>query len=86
MKWLYRILRLFFCPHRWEYRGAMESRTEKNSDGHIVRDINLRILECRYCGIEKTNELRKLPRRLPDRPSGVCHGHDQVLDGSAPQE
>lgn len=52
MKWLYRILRLFFCPHKYEIAGETEiTRSSDNSvAGHLV------ILECKHCG--KLKEFR----------------------------
>lgn len=49
MKWLYRILRLFLCPHKW---------MEKNSKNIIKSDtravIGLSSIKvCKYCGEEK---------------------------------
>ncbi len=48
VKWLYRILRLFFCPHRW----ILVQKRELHRSGYYV--YTLRINKCRYCGKEKT--------------------------------
>lgn len=52
MKWLYRILRLFFCPHRWVNTGhtiqhyVEDWMTPDNKRATFLR----RVYECRYCG------------------------------------
>lgn len=48
MKWLYRILRLFLCPHKYiVYSEIHEFNTELSTDrpvGHI------KVLRCQRCG------------------------------------
>jgi len=46
MKWLYRILRLFFCPHFW-IKIDKES-IKSNGEEYWVGDLYT--LQCKYCG------------------------------------
>jgi hypothetical protein len=49
MKYLYKILRLFFCPHKYKLvseKGIIKSSSQKQIG-------SLRIKECQYCGKEK---------------------------------
>ena len=45
MKYLYKILRLFFCPHKYKKTVTYGPVTE---DGSVIG--NYRDKECRYCG------------------------------------
>lgn len=47
MKWIYRILRLFFCPHRYEILGEHNG---ERMDGALYRAHQLK---CKRCGICK---------------------------------
>lgn len=53
MRWLYRILRLFFCPHRWERAGVKKTGYTRKSDGKELEFESI-ILQCAYCGNMKT--------------------------------
>jgi hypothetical protein len=57
MKYLYKILRLFFCPHHWT-RVSVESieRSRQGKKLGIVAEV--RTFRCRYCGDEKTSKVR----------------------------
>lgn len=53
MKWLYRILRLFFCPHKFELlekynrkRVFQATWTEKD----VTVESQYYINRCKYCG------------------------------------
>lgn len=45
MKWLYRILRLFFCPHKWIEKERYDLSYQDNTRFGISM-----ILKCKYCG------------------------------------
>ena len=48
MKYLYFILRLFFCPHRYVDKNIIEKQTEYiNGRKRIWQEI---LQECKYCG------------------------------------
>jgi hypothetical protein len=53
MKYLYKILRLFFCPHRWDIKNT-EKMELIDGDDTIVKDYTKFTLQCRYCGNLKT--------------------------------
>jgi hypothetical protein len=53
MRWIYRILRLFFCPHRLE---AVASHQVWDEDATRARGV-IRISRCRYCGRERTSRV-----------------------------
>jgi hypothetical protein len=46
MRWLYRILRIFFCPHRWHEFDRI--RVFEPEQSHPFGDRY--VLQCRYCG------------------------------------
>lgn len=50
MKWLYRILRLFFCPHKWVEKNAYS--INRNDDKKQVGVFTIKT--CRYCGKERS--------------------------------
>lgn len=47
MKWIYRILRLFFCPHKYEVFHTIKEY-ERESD--TVPSSTIIILQCNRCG------------------------------------
>jgi len=52
MKWVYRILRLFFCPHKWEVLGKNPLLREDNE-----RFGDMYILKCKHCGKLNTKKV-----------------------------
>lgn len=54
MKYLYRILRLFFCSHKYEI-FEQGTRTYRPT-GHVIGTFY--ISKCRYCGKIKSFEKR----------------------------
>lgn len=54
MKWLYRILRLFFCPHKYEIEDKYE-RTKTFVSG-VKHVTHIYINRCKYCGKQKKLE------------------------------
>lgn len=53
MKWLYRILRLVKCPHKWN----IAHRTNVKDENGAYIGINF-VLQCHYCGDIKTRKTR----------------------------
>jgi hypothetical protein len=51
MKYLYRILRLFFCPHK--YLVYLTAEIQNQHNGKQVG--NIYDLQCKYCGKFKRN-------------------------------
>lgn len=49
MRWLYRILRLFKCPHRWEVEFK-NSHTIHDGVGVPIANYYNWALRCKYCG------------------------------------
>lgn len=49
MKWLYRILRLFFCPHKWVEKDTKPIR--KSYTQSVIGISSIKV--CKYCGKEK---------------------------------
>lgn len=47
MKYLYKILRLFFCPHKWTTVDMVDSYRSINDPWPISRK---HICRCNYCG------------------------------------
>lgn len=50
MRWFYRILRLFFCPHRF---GSAKKLQARDLQTDTVRAY-IYVLRCRYCGKMKS--------------------------------
>lgn len=54
MKWLYRLLRLFFCPHKF----VTLDEHPVNEKGQTTPYNIVYRQECKYCGRHNTYELR----------------------------
>lgn len=52
MKYLYKIFRLFFCPHKFLNKEKYNS-TKTYKSGEEINSV-LYIKECKYCGKIKT--------------------------------
>lgn len=50
MKWLYRILRLFICPHKWELYRNIEQLMENNATKEKFIGFYIFVLKCKRCG------------------------------------
>jgi len=55
MKYVYKILRLFLCPHRWD-RISAENIVKANDNNFIVAEI--RTFRCRHCGKEEIKKVK----------------------------
>lgn len=49
MKWLYKILRVFRCPHKWNQIDKINWKI-KDYDDIIINTYTLYILQCCRCG------------------------------------
>lgn len=54
MKYVYKIFRMFFCPHRWN-RISVENMV-KTGTNDITAEV--RTFRCRYCGKEEVQTVR----------------------------
>ena len=52
MKWLYRILRLFMCPHRWERAGCYSIVNANNTIVATIIDQR-----CTRCGDQSSRRI-----------------------------
>lgn len=58
MKWLYRILRMFVCPHRWRHMEQINVHGESWDGTRRVIGFNS-VLQCQRCGTLKIVRIRQ---------------------------